>query len=184
MRTRHVALNKWKKVAKSQLKLWKKVVFSPPNLWKKVATMLQRKIQNRLEEWYKSGRYKAPLLYGARQVGKTTAVREFANRHYKHFVEVNFVNPLFLLTSRISRTMRSGRHLWSNVYLMPYPPSSANKISDLSFPTLKVVLLGVNMKIPRNGSLMPAWHTIPSTRNHLNFLSNLLKTEDFTNFIW
>ena len=53
--------------------------------------MLQRKIQNKLEEWYKSGHYKAPLLYGARQVGKTTAVREFANRHYKHFVEVNFV---------------------------------------------------------------------------------------------
>lgn len=53
--------------------------------------MLKRKIQNKLEEWYKSGHYKAPLLYGARQVGKTTAVREFAKRHYKHFVEVNFV---------------------------------------------------------------------------------------------
>lgn len=53
--------------------------------------MLQRKIQYKLEEWYKSGHYKAPLLYGARQVGKTTAVREFAKRHYKYFVEVNFV---------------------------------------------------------------------------------------------
>lgn len=53
--------------------------------------MLQRKIQYKLEEWYKSGHYKAPLLYGARQVGKTTTVREFANRHYKYFVEVNFV---------------------------------------------------------------------------------------------
>ncbi len=53
--------------------------------------MLQRKILYKLEEWYKSGHYKAPLLYGARQVGKTTAVREFANRHYRHFVEVNFV---------------------------------------------------------------------------------------------
>lgn len=53
--------------------------------------MLKRKIQNKLEEWYESGHYKAPLLYGARQVGKTTAVREFAKRHYKHFVEVNFV---------------------------------------------------------------------------------------------
>lgn len=53
--------------------------------------MLRRKIQYDLENWYKSGHYKAPLLYGARQVGKTTAVREFASRHYKHFVEVNFV---------------------------------------------------------------------------------------------
>ncbi|MCQ2242627.1 MAG: AAA family ATPase [Bacteroidaceae bacterium] len=53
--------------------------------------MLKRKIQNKLESWYESGHYKAPLLYGARQVGKTTAVREFATRHYKYFVEVNFV---------------------------------------------------------------------------------------------
>ena len=53
--------------------------------------MLRRKILDKLEEWYDSGHYKAPLLHGARQVGKTTAVREFASRHYKHFVEVNFV---------------------------------------------------------------------------------------------
>lgn len=31
------------------------------------------------------------MLDGARQVGKTTTVREFAKRHYKHFVEINFV---------------------------------------------------------------------------------------------
>ncbi len=53
--------------------------------------MLTRKIINKLDLWYQSGHYKAPLLYGARQVGKTTAVREFASRHYKHLVEVNFV---------------------------------------------------------------------------------------------
>ena len=53
--------------------------------------MLKRKIQEKLDNWYRSGHYKAPLLYGARQVGKTTAVREFASRHYRHFVEVNFV---------------------------------------------------------------------------------------------
>lgn len=53
--------------------------------------MLKRKIQEKLDNWYRSGHYKALLLYGARQVGKTTAVREFASRHYRHFVEVNFV---------------------------------------------------------------------------------------------
>ena len=31
------------------------------------------------------------MLTGARQVGKTTSVREFAKAHYSHFVEVNFV---------------------------------------------------------------------------------------------
>lgn len=53
--------------------------------------MLNRKIFIRLETWYQGDRSKAPLLDGARQVGKTTAVREFAHRHYKHFVEINFV---------------------------------------------------------------------------------------------
>lgn len=53
--------------------------------------MLKRKILQKLEKWHKSERRKAPLLFGARQVGKTTAVREFARKHYKHFIEVNFV---------------------------------------------------------------------------------------------
>ena len=53
--------------------------------------MLRRKILDQLEMWYQSGRYKAPLIFGARQVGKTTAVREFARSHYNHLVEVNFV---------------------------------------------------------------------------------------------
>lgn len=70
---------------------WRKVVTLHQNTRKKVADMLKRKIQDKLNDWYKSGHYKAPLLYGARQVGKTTAVREFARRHYKHLVEVNFV---------------------------------------------------------------------------------------------
>jgi len=53
--------------------------------------MLQRKVQKSIEEWYRSGHKKALLLTGARQVGKTTAVREFAKFHFRHFVEVNFV---------------------------------------------------------------------------------------------
>ncbi len=53
--------------------------------------MLNRKIFDRLETWYQGDRGKAPLLDGARQVGKTTTIREFARRHYKHFIEINFV---------------------------------------------------------------------------------------------
>lgn len=53
--------------------------------------MLNRKILDRLETWHRGNRAKAPLLDGARQVGKTTTVRAFARRHYKHFVEINFV---------------------------------------------------------------------------------------------
>lgn len=53
--------------------------------------MLNRKVIKSLEKWYESANKKAALLTGARQVGKTTAIREFAKRHYRHFVEVNFV---------------------------------------------------------------------------------------------
>ena len=56
-----------------------------PKQWKKVANMLKRKIIDRLEKWYQSGHYKAPLVFGARQVGETTAIREFAKAHYGHF---------------------------------------------------------------------------------------------------
>lgn len=53
--------------------------------------MLRRKVQKQIGEWHQGGCRKALLLTGARQVGKTTAVREFASQNYKHFVEVNFV---------------------------------------------------------------------------------------------
>ena len=53
--------------------------------------MLKRKVLKSLENCFCSGREKALLLTWARQVGKTTAVRDFAKRNYKHFVEVNFV---------------------------------------------------------------------------------------------
>ena len=53
--------------------------------------MLKRKVITEIEKWHNSSRNKALLLTGARQVGKTTAVREFAKRHYRNFVEINFV---------------------------------------------------------------------------------------------
>lgn len=40
--------------------------------------MLKRKIISELESWLKNSKKKALLLKGARQVGKTTIVREFA----------------------------------------------------------------------------------------------------------
>ncbi|MBQ0016294.1 MAG: ATP-binding protein [Bacteroidales bacterium] len=53
--------------------------------------MLKRKFITTLEEWRRKGCEKAIIICGARQVGKTTIVREFAKRNYQHFVEINFV---------------------------------------------------------------------------------------------
>lgn len=52
--------------------------------------MLKRKIISRLNEWRKGRARKALLLKGARQVGKTTAIRYFAHSAYKNFIEINF----------------------------------------------------------------------------------------------
>lgn len=49
---------------------------------------LSRKIDNTLVEWKNDSRHKPLLMRGARQVGKTTAVRRLAER-FETFIEVN-----------------------------------------------------------------------------------------------
>lgn len=48
--------------------------------------MLKRKIINDLTEWKKNVPNKALLIKGARQVGKTTVVRQFAKANYKNYL--------------------------------------------------------------------------------------------------
>ena len=52
-------------------------------------TYFKRKIDSVLAEWSNDNRRKILLLRGARQVGKSSAVRNLA-RSFKYFVEVNF----------------------------------------------------------------------------------------------
>ena len=50
-----------------------------------------RKIDHALIEWRNDKRHKPLMLRGARQVGKTTAIRNLSKR-FTHFVEINFEN--------------------------------------------------------------------------------------------
>ncbi len=52
---------------------------------------LQRTITTELERWYEDPTRKALLVTGARQVGKTFAIRAFAKEHYETFLEINFI---------------------------------------------------------------------------------------------
>jgi predicted AAA+ superfamily ATPase len=52
--------------------------------------MLKRKILSQLDDWKNSEDKVALLIKGARQVGKTTAVRAFGRTNYKNFIEINF----------------------------------------------------------------------------------------------
>ncbi len=51
---------------------------------------MERQALQNLVKWKSSKNRKPLLLYGARQVGKTWLVREFAHQHYKQLVELNF----------------------------------------------------------------------------------------------
>ena len=53
--------------------------------------MLKRKIDNFLIEWKKKAERKPLIVKGARQVGKTMSISHFAEQHYKHVVEINYV---------------------------------------------------------------------------------------------
>lgn len=54
--------------------------------------MLERKVTNSLVEWKNSGNKKALLVTGARQIGKTHAIRDFAKKNYKTYLEINFID--------------------------------------------------------------------------------------------
>lgn len=54
--------------------------------------MLYRKFEDELIKWFKTTNKKALLIDGARQIGKTTLVRNFAKKMYKEpIVEINFI---------------------------------------------------------------------------------------------
>ncbi len=56
--------------------------------------MLQRKIYQRIEEFYQNRPGKALMIVGARQVGKSFIVEEFCKAHYENFIKMDFIeNP-------------------------------------------------------------------------------------------
>jgi len=58
--------------------------------------MLQRKVYNQLLEWKDKPRKMALLIKGARQIGKTFSIKQFAREQYRHCVYINFdENPAY-----------------------------------------------------------------------------------------
>ena len=53
--------------------------------------MIKRKIESRLESFFEDGGRYALLIDGARQVGKTFAIENFAKTHYENVIEINFI---------------------------------------------------------------------------------------------
>ncbi len=87
--------------------------------------MLKRKIISVLNKWKDNSCKEALLLKGARQIGKTTAVREFARQNYTHFVEINFEqNPE---AKEAFAGSRDARTIINRLSLMGYGPFVVGK---------------------------------------------------------
>ncbi len=54
--------------------------------------VLKRKIDNYLREWKLNKEHVPLIVKGARQVGKTFSIREFAKKNYSSFIEINFIS--------------------------------------------------------------------------------------------
>lgn len=52
--------------------------------------MLRRKAYDRLIEWKVKGNKKCLIVKGARQIGKTYLIKQFANEYYNEVIEINF----------------------------------------------------------------------------------------------
>lgn len=57
---------------------------------------MERYILTQLLDWKQNKRRKPLIIQGARQVGKTWVVKEFAKRHYKYLAYVNFEEAKYL----------------------------------------------------------------------------------------
>ena len=51
--------------------------------------LLKRKIDDYLIEWKKSPEHLPLIVKGARQIGKTASIEQFAKNNYKSVVEIN-----------------------------------------------------------------------------------------------
>lgn len=56
-----------------------------------MSVLLKRKIDSFLIDWKNNPDHMPLIVKGARQIGKTESIRFFANNHYKHVIEINFI---------------------------------------------------------------------------------------------
>lgn len=81
---------------------------------------LKRKIISTLTEWKNSTNKIALLIAGARQVGKTTTIREFGQSEYKNFVEINFEKTPSAMEAFAGN--RDAETIYSNLTMLGYGP--------------------------------------------------------------
>jgi predicted AAA+ superfamily ATPase len=87
--------------------------------------MLRRKILSQFAKWKSNADKVALLVKGARQVGKTTSIREFGKANYSSFVEINFERSP--LARRAFEGNLDARTIILNLSVMGYGPFAERK---------------------------------------------------------
>lgn len=73
------------------------MVYNKINRQKEGMDMLKRKIEQTLLNWKNTPGHSPLIIKGCRQCGKTYSVRDFAKKHYKHEIYINFFkNPDYI----------------------------------------------------------------------------------------
>ena len=52
---------------------------------------MRRKVDDFLQHWKESPDHMPLIIKGARQIGKTASIREFARKNYRNYIEINFI---------------------------------------------------------------------------------------------
>ena len=56
--------------------------------------MLYREIEEKIKDFFQTEKKSALMITGARQVGKTYCIREFAKENFPYVIEINFLKML------------------------------------------------------------------------------------------
>lgn len=89
---------------------------------------LRRKIDQYLVEWKNTPNHLPLIVKGARQIGKTNAIRNFGQNNYKSFIEINFVlNPeyktIFKKSFQVDEIIKEITLRNPDVNIIPYETS-------------------------------------------------------------
>lgn len=154
---------------------------------------LRRKVDEFLDRWHADAARLPILIRGARQIGKTEAVRQFAKRTYDSLVEVNFVeSPKFKsivqdgygaqeVVSAISRIESSFKFPRNRRTLIFF--DEVQEFPDIA-TSLKFFAQGGDYDVICSGSLLGI-HYRSITSNSVGFkLDYEMSSLDFEEFLW
>jgi len=98
-RSQHLLKKSWEKIVNYSEKSWEKIVNYSEKSWEKIVIytawvisfiMLKRKITDLFLKWKNTSDKNCLLVKGARQVGKTFIIDDFARKNYGNYIYINF----------------------------------------------------------------------------------------------